>query len=182
VPAILSLEKATMTTNTASMIKMGIASAICVLVSVAAGPAAAQQRLDAPTFVRTASASDAFEIQSSRLALERSGNPRIRAFAEHMINDHSMTTAQLSQSAPTLVMFGAPGMLDERHAAMLSQLAAQNGPAFDRLYDQMQVAAHREAIALYSAYATTGDDPTLVGLTRNTLPVLRQHYAMARRL
>jgi len=81
---------------------------ISVLVGFVAGPAAAQQRLDAPTLVRTASASDAFEIQSSRLALERSGNPRVRAFAEHMINDHSMTTAQLSQSAPSLVMFGGP--------------------------------------------------------------------------
>jgi putative membrane protein len=164
------------------MIRLSIASAICAFMGLAAGPAAAQQRLDAPTFVRTAAASDAFEIQSSRLALERSSNPRVRAFAEHMINDHSMTTAQLSQNAPTLVMFAAPGMLDERHAAMLSQLASQNGPAFDRLYDQMQLMAHREAIALYSAYATTGDNPALVDLTRNTLPVLRQHFSMARRL
>ncbi|MEN3287210.1 MAG: putative rane protein [Bradyrhizobium sp.] len=171
-----------MSTNTALIIKTGIACAISVLAGFVAGPAAAQQRLDAPTFVRTASASDAFEIQSSRLALERSGSPRVRAFAQHMINDHSMTTAQLSQNAPSLVMFGGPGMLDERHAAMLSQLSAQNGPAFDRLYDQMQLAAHREAIALYSAYATTGDNPALVSLTRNTLPVLRQHFAMARRL
>jgi putative membrane protein len=79
-------------------------------------------------------------------------------------------------------MFAGPGPLDERHASMLSQLAARNGPAFDRLYESMQLTAHREAMALYSSYAATGDDPALVGLAQKTLPLLRRRMAMARRL
>ena len=39
--------------------------------------------------------SDAYEIESSRIALERSRNPRVRAFARRMIQDHSQTTAAL---------------------------------------------------------------------------------------
>lgn len=173
-----------MKTDTAFMINTGIAFSLCLLLACASiGFASAQpQQIDAATFARTAAASDAFEIQSSRLALERSASPRVRAFAQHMINDHSMTTAALSQSMATPAMFGAAGTLDERHAAMLSQLAAANGPEFDRLYDGMQLAAHREAVALYSSYARAGDDPRLVSFARTTLPALRQHLAMARRL
>ena len=144
------------------------------------GGATAQQRIDAATFARTASSSDDFEVQSSQLALQRSTNPRVRAFAQQMINDHSRTRATLQQTAPMLMV--SFGILDARHAGMLSQLAALNGPSFDRLYAQMQLAGHREAVALFSAYAAAGDDPRLVGFARSTLPHLRHHLAMARRL
>ena len=33
--------------------------------------------------------SDSFEIASSRLALERSRNPRVLAYAQNMIQDHA---------------------------------------------------------------------------------------------
>jgi putative membrane protein len=177
------LERGTMETDAAVIIATSIAFGICVVLACIAAPAAALPRLDPATFARTASAGNAFEIQSSRLALQRSGNPRVRAFAQHVIDDHSVTTTVPSAGAPTLAIFAGPGTaLDERHAAMLSQLAIQNGPAFDRLYEHMQLTAHREAIALYSSYAAAGEDPALVGLARNTLPVLRRRMAMACRL
>jgi putative membrane protein len=100
-----------------------------------------------------------------------------------MINDHSAASAALQQSAPMLVAFSGPfSMLDPRHAGMLSQLSALSGPRFDRLYAQMQLAGHREAVALFSSYAAGGDDPRLVSFARTTLPRLRHHLAMARRL
>lgn len=109
---------------------------LCTLLTlVVMHSAAAQQRVDAATFARTVSASDGFEIQSSQLALQRSTNPKVRAFAQQMVNDHSRSSAALSQSAPMLTAFSGPsGLLDARHATMLSQLTAQSGPAFDRLY------------------------------------------------
>jgi predicted outer membrane protein len=56
---------------------------ICTLLAfVAAEPAAGQQRVDSTTFARMVSASDAFEVRSSQLALQRSTNPRVRAFAK----------------------------------------------------------------------------------------------------
>jgi putative membrane protein len=73
-------------------------------------------------------------------------------------------------------------MLDPRHAGMLSQLSGLNGPSFERLYAQMQLASHREAVGLFSSYARSGDDPRLVSFARTTLPRLRHHLAMARRL
>jgi predicted outer membrane protein len=72
---------------------------------MAFAPPAGAQELFAPFFApgpettqrfrAEAIRGDAYEIESSRLALERSRNPRVRAFARRMVNDHAATTAAL---------------------------------------------------------------------------------------
>lgn len=64
--------------------------------------------LDPVTFRSMAMASDAFEIESSRLALERSRNPRVRAYAQQMIQDHAMTSQALNGGA---AVYGANGQI-----------------------------------------------------------------------
>ncbi len=72
-------------------------------VVTAAGPISTQQ------FRMMAMMSDTFEIQSSRLALERSRNPRVLAYARKMINDHTTTTAALNGNRSMAVAAnGAP--------------------------------------------------------------------------
>jgi putative membrane protein len=39
----------------------------------------------------------------------------------------------------------------------------------------MQADAHKEAVALFSAYANSGDDPALKEFAKATLPVLQMH-------
>jgi predicted outer membrane protein len=41
---------------------------------------------------------------------------------------------------------------------MLDDLKAKSGKDFDQSYDQIQVKAHEEAVALFNAYAKGGDD------------------------
>jgi predicted outer membrane protein len=53
-------------------------------------------RMDRETFRMMVMMSDGFEIASSRLAMERSRNPRVLAFAQEMIRDHSMTSQALN--------------------------------------------------------------------------------------
>ena len=81
--------------------------ALAAVMAAVAGPAAAQQMrapasMGAPvapltpeTFRAMAMISDTFEIESSRLALERSRNARVRGFAEQMVRDHTMTSQAL---------------------------------------------------------------------------------------
>ena len=88
--------------------------ALATLMAAVATPAGAQQmQMRAPagtmaapmvpltpeTFRQMAMISDTFEIESSRLALERSRNARVRAFAEQMIQDHTMTSQALMGGA-----------------------------------------------------------------------------------
>ena len=72
--------------------------------------------------------------------------------------------------------------LDARKQAMLAQLASTSGPAFDRLYGQMQRMAHQEALAMYTAYSQNGADPAMVTFARSVIPHLQNHLALASRL
>jgi predicted outer membrane protein len=70
-----------------------------LLASVSAAPASAQV-MDSQTYRMMAAQSDAFEIASSQLALERSRNPVVRRYAENMIRDHGMTSQALNGGRP----------------------------------------------------------------------------------
>ena len=91
-----------------------------------------------------------------------------------------------SQALMGGVQMAALGMiapaLDNRHAAMLNQLASASGSQFDRLYGQMMVNSHREALALHSSYARAGADPALRGFAQQVTPHIQHHLAVARRL
>jgi predicted outer membrane protein len=69
--------------------------ALAALAVSISAPAVAQT-MDSQTYRAMAMQSDAFEIASSRLALERSRNPAVRAYAQQMIRDHSMTSEALN--------------------------------------------------------------------------------------
>ena len=71
-----------------------------------AGPAAMGAPVSSSQFRQMAMASDFFEIESSRIALQKSRNPGVRSFANMMIQDHSATSAALSGGAP--VVGGGP--------------------------------------------------------------------------
>jgi predicted outer membrane protein len=72
---------------------------------VPAGPAVP---LTDETFRIMSAQSDAFEIASSQLALQRSRNPRVRAFAQRMIVDHSATSQALNGGQP---VYGPGGQI-----------------------------------------------------------------------
>lgn len=63
-------------------------------------------RMDRETFRMMAMMSDGFEIASSRLAMERSRNPRVLAYAQQMIRDHSMTSQALNGGRPVYAETG----------------------------------------------------------------------------
>jgi putative membrane protein len=49
----------------------------------------------AEAFIQRAAASDMFEMQASRLAMERSQNQQLRRFTQEMVNDHAKTTGEV---------------------------------------------------------------------------------------
>src|SRR4051794_37794483 len=87
--------------------------ALGALMASLATPAVAQMApMAVPTtregFRQMAMMSDAFEIASSQLALERSRNPSVRAYAQKMITDHSATSQALNGGT---AVYGASGQI-----------------------------------------------------------------------
>lgn len=130
----------------------------------------------APEFVMMAGVGNNFEVLSSELALERTDSEAIVDFAQQMVADHDKAavdmTAALEASPLDLL---PPAGLDAAHQERLDALAAAEGEAFDQLYIDAQVAAHDEAVALFTSYAEGGDDEALVAFAAATLPTLKMH-------
>ena len=152
------------------MKKRSIFVAACGLFAslVFVGAAQAQSAQD---FVNKVAISDMFEIQASRLALAKQPDKDTKPFAEKMIRDHQKTSNELK----SLVKGGKvkaelPTSLDSEHQKMLDELKAKSGKEFDSNYDQIQVKAHEDAVALFDAYAQGGDNPELKRWAAKTLP------------
>ena len=54
-------------------------------------------------------------------------------------------------------------------------MKAKNGKDFDQSYDQAQLKGHRDAVALFEAYAKGGDNAELNGRAGQTPPHLEEH-------
>jgi putative membrane protein len=100
-----------------------------------------------------------------------------------MVQDHQKTSAELKAMVDGgKVKATLPTALDSEHQKLLDDLKAKNGKEFDQTYDQVQVKAHRDAVALFEAYGKSGDNANLKNWASQTLPHLKEHLGMAEKL
>jgi putative membrane protein len=134
-------------------------------------------------FVTIAAQSDMLEIQSSKLALQKSDSDKTKTFAQKMIDDHTATSTELKGLVSSgKVQADAPSSLDKAHQAKLDKLAKLQGKDFTKQYDDMQVSAHKDAVSLFDRYAKDGDNADLKAFAGKTLPRLQEHLQMAQDL
>jgi putative membrane protein len=137
----------------------------------------------APTtqdFVTEAAVSDMFEVQSSKLAEERTTGPT-KAFAEKMIQDHTKTTSELKPLAEKAHV-APPTALDDTHKKMLEKLQGLKGDDFAKQYHSDQDKGHEQAVSLFERYSKGGDNPEIKAWAGQTLPHLQEHLKLAQNL
>jgi putative membrane protein len=126
-------------------------------------------------FITLAASSGALEVETGRLALEKSKNANVRTFAQHMVDGHSTTSESLRQVASAVRAAPAVTMAPP-HAAHLEKLRALSGAEFDREYAaQIGVAAHQEAVALFERASREAANADVRGFAEKTLPALRNN-------
>jgi putative membrane protein len=131
-------------------------------------------------FVTEAAASDIFEIESSKLAVERSQHPATKTFAQQMISDHTRTSEELK----ALVSGGkvkatVPTAMSSSQQSMLDALAKLQGDDFTKQYHSDQEDAHEDAVDLFKRYGDEGDNAELKAWAAKTRPALEHHLQMA---
>jgi putative membrane protein len=128
-------------------------------------------------FAQNAAISNAFELAEAKIVLEDSTNPALRAFAAHMMHDHTLAQDHLAQAGR---MAGVPTafVLDSVHQKEVDDIGLMDGATLDRTYVADQVAAHASAAATLAQYAANGSDPALRTYARQTLPVVIEHQRM----
>lgn len=169
------------------MIYFGLGAIIAVSAVPAASatlptPAQAAAPQQAPAFLFYAGAGDIFEITTSTIALQRSQNPQVRAFASMLIADHTNLTNGSLATAKGAGLVPPPPELSPMQKGMITQLLAAAPADFDRTYLSQQVPAHQMALQLMQGYASGGDVPQLRQAAASASPIVQGHLAQAQQL
>ncbi|MBD2777818.1 DUF4142 domain-containing protein [Iningainema tapete] len=132
-------------------------------------------------FITRAAQSDNFEIQTSQQALKRAQDPKVKAFAQQMIKEHTTSSKQL---APIAKKRGVtlPKDVGAENQALLTQLSSLKGKEFDSAYMQAQVQAHTNTLALYQDYIQQGQNAELKAFAKKIAPVVQKHLKEAQQM
>lgn len=137
----------------------------------------------AAQYMMMAGQSDQFEIQSGKLAASKAMSPGVKKFGAQMVTDHTKSTKMVMDAAKKSGLpAGPPPPLKPEQQTMLTELLGQSGAAFDKTYVTQQLAAHKEALALQSGYAKSGDDKNLKMAAGKIVPVVKMHLGMLQKM
>ena len=161
---------------TSTLVAIALASS-CASMATAATPASADtaapaMNMDKTSFVKVVTSSNAFEIESSKLAEQKAKDADVKEFAKQMIADHTMAAEELKKAAK---LGDEASKLSPKHAGMLEILKGASEEEFQPLYIEMQTTAHMEAVTLFATYAKGGDDAAVKEFAAKTLPKLEMH-------
>jgi putative membrane protein len=135
-----------------------------------AAPAWAADSSAEVDFLTRASNSNLYAIEESRLALDRSGDAKVRAFAGQMVDEHGTAEAEL-QAAAEGSGAAVQTTLDEEHQAHLTALRAASAVDFDKAYGADQGENHSNALTLYGDYMLWGEYEKLHTLAIKMIPI-----------
>lgn len=133
-------------------------------------------------FMMTAAMGGMAEIESARLALQKSSMDSVKEYAQKMIDDHTKAGDELKALAASKGV-ALPTELDAKHMAMMAKMQNASGMAFDRMYVQeMGVKAHEKMEKLFRDESAKGRDADTKAFAAKTLPVVQMHLTMAREM
>lgn len=138
-------------------------------------------RADA-AFMKQAAENGHTEVEGSKLAQGKATNPKVKAFAEKMIEDHTKANAELSTLAASkgVELPAEPSMMQK---GKLKLLSTADGANFDKKYaDEVGVKAHEDTVKLFEKGAAEAKDPEVKAWATKTLPTLKMHLQHAKEL
>lgn len=138
------------------------------------------QPLTGRSFADAMAASDAFEIQSAKLAATKAQDAKVKDFAAMMAKAHTESTAKLKAAAQTAKLAAPSPLLAPEVQARLDDLGKLTGAAFDKQYMAEQVTAHQSALDMLNGYGASGDVPEYKALAQSLAPVVADHLERAR--
>ena len=140
------------------------------------GVPVARVPVDTWNFRQFAMSGNMYEIEAGNIATQRANSPAVRDYAATLVDDHTRAAQFLGNG---MIFRYELSQLGPRQRAALQALDSAPPRAFDLVFLDQQIAAHRMTIAVYSAYAQQGWEPFLRQAAATALPVLEQHLRMA---
>lgn len=129
---------------------------------------------------------DTSEIEQAQVALKKTNNPDVRAYATHLVEQHTTSKQAGAQlTSQTLRPAGSPKAveLQTKGTQMLEKLEAADAASFDSIYLQGQIQQHEEVLSMIDHQLLPAvNEPALRDHLTNARGVVQQHLEQARKL
>jgi len=133
-------------------------------------------------FVTDAANAGVYEVQAAQVAVRKAQDPKVRAYAEMLVKDHTRVNDELTQLAATRSM-ELPRELPHELRGRVQGLEREKPESFDRDFLQkVGLDDHKKDIELFEKAQDKATDPDLKAFVRKTLPGLKEHRAQAEKL
>jgi putative membrane protein len=129
---------------------------------------------DASNFAVDAANGGMMEVELGKVAQEKASNPRVKAFGEMMVKDHTEAGNNLKAIATTLNI-ALPDSVSNDTKKEIDKMKMKKGRDFDKAYVGMMLEDHKKDIAEFRKCADNCSDSTIKSFASNTLPVLMKH-------
>lgn len=154
---------------------------LCLLTAFlfSAKPFAETFELDSQKFVDIASINSISEIETAKVALQKSASPAVQNYAQAMIAENTIRLAELRSLATQhhLVMANDT----ELQSKARKYVFERKGQNFDRAYAGMRAAERRKVVNLYRQ-AINSNDASFKAYAEAALPALMQQLYKAQEL
>lgn len=157
-------------------------SLLCVMTVCVASPARATRlnRQDA-AFVKMADEQEVTSVRIAKLALSKSSDPRVVAFATRIRDIDSQLYFEL-RSVALAQRADLPRTVGRENESVSAELSSESGLKFNKTYLTSQLRSDQESLASLNYEVARGSDSFLTAFAQRTIPVIDKHIWLGRRI
>jgi putative membrane protein len=142
-------------------------------------PSGSSSGMDSTKFLAQAMQDSLAEIETCELALQKTSNDDIKAFSQHMIDQHSQMGREIEQLAgkknATL-----PKDVSSEQKSTFEELSKLSGEEFDKKFLDHNVKDHEKDIRIFREQAEQANDSDIKAFAEKGVQQLSQHLNMAK--
>ena len=129
------------------------------------------------TFLEKSSQGNVAEVELGKLALQKTHNPSVRAFAQKMIRDHETLAEKMKPFVESAGLTPSTSLNGE-HQALYDKLNGLSGAEFDREYVTAMDKDHHQDLAQFRSELSSTQDPKLKAAVGSGEKVIAEHTRM----
>lgn len=133
---------------------------------------------DADFAVKIADAS-MLEVELGKLALTNASSPKVKEYAQMMIDDHTKAAAELTEAAKKKNI-SLPAAMSDKCQKQYNDLSQKKGKDFDKEYMSAMVDGHEDVLDEMKKEAEKGKDGDLRAWATAKVDVINHHLEVAK--
>lgn len=136
---------------------------------------------DVTEFAVNAADAGMLEVQLGSLALTKATSPKVKEFAQSMIDDHTKANEELKALAQKKNI-SLPSSLSDKCQKKYNDVMEKSGNDFDKAYADLMVKDHKDVVDMFKKASDNSKDSDVKAWATEKLPALQHHLDMAQAL